>query len=191
MSNNISFKAEFIRPSVIKRCYQNKPAKDLTASFVELKPGDYADREALREISSLWGEGETFASSILYDFEDSVFWREINKKYYALTLQKQKLEQPNAKKILGVAQIIQGINRIKLNYLQADPQNNMHSANPKYRGIGTSILDALKAIFPNFDIVLNTAESAREFYKANGFKELSKTLDEMIFRHSKEADLPK
>lgn len=191
MRNNISFRAEFIKPETIKRCYQYKPAKDLAASFVELKTNSSADRSALRGVCSLWGEGETFASSILDNFEDSVFWRETNKKYYALTLQKQHLETPNAKKFLGIAEIIQGANRIKLKFLQADPANNMHSSNPKFRGIGTAILNALKAIFPNYDIILNTAESARDFYKFNGFEELGKSGDEMIFRHSKEADLPK
>lgn len=191
MSNNISFRAEFIKPETIKRCYQYKPSKDLTASFVELKSNSSADRSALRGVCSLWGEGETFASSILNHFEDGVFWKTTNKKYYALTMQRRQLETPAAKKILGVAEIIQGDNRIKLKFLQADPANNMHSSNPKFRGIGTAILNALKAIFPNYDIILNTAESAREFYKANGFEEIPKSLDGMIFRHSKEADLPK
>ena len=66
----------------------------------------------------------------------------------------------------------------------------MHSSNRKFTGIGTAILNALKTLFPKNDIVLQTAASARDFYKFNGFEELG-IENEMIFRHSKAEDLPK
>ena len=187
MSNNISFKAEFISPSIIKKA---STGKEIRTSFVEHKSKCSKDRIALNGVESQWGEGNTFATGILSDFEKSTYDYTPNKKYFALTLQNKQWNELIPKKILGLAEIIQGEGRIKLKYLQADPKHNMHSAKRKFTGIGTAILNTLKSLFPQHDIVLQTAESARDFYIANGFEEIGKE-NEMIFRHSKEADLPK
>lgn len=187
MNNNISFRANFINPGKIKK---TSTCKDIPASFVELKSKCYNDRMSLKGVVSLWGEGDTFAAGILDDLESSTYDYSTNKRYFALTLQRKQMDELIPKKILGLAEIIQGKGRIKLKYLQADPKHNMHSAKRKFTGIGTAILNTLKSLFPQHDIVLQTAESARDFYIANGFEEIGKE-NEMIFRHSKEADLPK
>lgn len=186
MNNNISFRANFINPGKIKK---TSTCKDIPASFVELKSKCYNDRMSLKGVVSLWGEGDTFAAGILDDLESSTYDYSTNKRYFALTLQRKQMDELIPKKILGLAEIIQGKGRIKIKYLQTDPQNNIHSSKRKFRGIGTAIIDSLKALFPQDEIILQTAESAREFYKFNGFEELGEY--EMIFRHSKEADLPK
>lgn len=186
MNNNISFRANFISPSQIK----TSACKEIRTSFVELKSKCFNDRNVLRDVESQWGEGQSFATEILRDLENSIFMFNPNKRYFALTMQNKQFDKLIPKKILGLAEIIQGNGRIKLKYLQADPKNNMHSSNRKFTGIGTAILNALKTLFPKNDIVLQTAASARDFYKFNGFEEWG-IENEMIFRHSKAEDLPK
>ncbi|MCM1003184.1 MAG: hypothetical protein NC408_02455 [Candidatus Gastranaerophilales bacterium] len=181
MTNQISFKAQFIRPATITKYSAVRDYKPMRASFIELKPKTTADRTALRGAESLWGEGDTFAAGIANDFEDEIFWTNTNKKYYALTLQKNHLDTPVATKILGLAEVLTGDNRIKLKYLQTDPQHKHNSPNQKFKGIGTAMLDAIKTIFPQADIVLEPAESAVDFYLENGFKRINNNTS-MIFK---------
>ncbi len=183
MNNNITFKAKFINPVSINRCSMRTTPKSVTASFVELSSSSKADRNALRSVNYEWGDRETFASVILSDFEGRIFGLDYkNAQYYALTLQKRDLDNPIAEKILGLAEIVTGEHGIKLKYLQADPQNNMHSSNAKYRGVGTAILDSIKTLFPNSDIEVQSTTSAESFYKFNGFKKFG-PINKYIFKH--------
>lgn len=190
MTNQISFKANFIKQSTIKKCRRELPNKEFFASFVELNPHSINDRKALRGAESIWGEGETFASNILHDFENEYLWQSTNKKYYALTHQRNQLDIPVANKILGLAEVITGNDRIKIKYLQTDPQNKHNSQLQKFKGIGTAILDSLKSIFPQGDIVLESTETAINFYKENGFEKINNG-NNMIFKRSTSTDLPK
>lgn len=192
MNNNISFKANFISSANIKQLYKTKSVQDKAVSFIELKAKSFKDRKALSAIDSLWGEGDTFASSIARDADDDIIFGGKNGRYFALTTQRKQLDEPVADKVLGVAEVRrEKENLIQLKYLQAHPDNTCFSYYKVYSGIGTAILNALKNLFPNDSILLNTVESARNFYKYNGFVELDKVSNVMMFKRSTLASLPK
>ncbi len=192
MNNNISFKAKFISPATIKRHYCTKSPQEKVVSFIEFNSRSLKDRKALSAVDALWGEGDTFASSIARDIDDDIIFSLKNGRYFALTTQRKQLDEPVADKVLGVAEVRrEKENLIQLKYLQAHPDNTCFSYYKVYSGIGTAILDALKSLFPNDDIILSSVESAKEFYKFNGFEELDKSSNVLKFKRSASTNLPK
>ncbi len=181
MINPISFKANYIKPSTIKCSSTNK---DITTSFVELDPLFYADRRAVTAVDYAWSNTETFAHHILCEMEGCL-WNTGAQRFFALTTQKRSFDKLIPNKILGLAEIIGGnLEQIKIKFLQVDPETNMQANNHKYTGVGRAILDAIKAIFPNQNIILESVNSERiiEFYERNGFQRIRKGGTNMIFR---------
>lgn len=191
MSNNISFKAQFISPATIKQLYQIKGMQDKAVSFVELEARNINDRKAMQAVDRLWGEGDTFVAGMVGDVDYETLWGGRIHRYFALTSQLRDFDKVVADKVLGMAEIVRNSdNLINLKYLQAHPDNLYYSFAKLYSGIGTAILNSIKLHFPTDDIILNTVESAREFYKMNGFKEFDKG-NILMFKHSATEDLPK
>ncbi len=194
MLNNInqtSFKAKFITPATIKELHYRKESQDKVVSLIELKAKSFKDRQALSNVDSLWGKGETFACNIAHDANEDNFIGG-NSQYFALTTQRRQFEEPVSDKILGIAEVLrEKDDLIQLKYLQTDPEHTHFSYYKIYSGIGTSILNAIKALFPEDSIILNTVDSARGFYKDNGFVELDKLSNVLMFKRTKSASWPK
>lgn len=191
MNNNISFKAKFISSATIKQAYHSKNLQDKFVSFIELKNTEGADRTAIKELEKNWGDRKGFVEQIAQHVEADYFWKNNDRRYFALTLQREQLDQPIADKILGIAEIEnKNKKNIGLTYLQVHPDNRFSSSDRTYYCVGTAMLNSLKKLFPQKNISLVTTEFARKFYRKNGFLSIGRG-SKMIFKHSTTRDLPK
>ena len=133
----ISFKANFISSAQINRISTNTPVK---ASFVELSPFCDEDIKSIQEISKNWEADRSFASNIKHNIQDCNWIGYSNcRRFFALTLQRDKFEKLDPDEVLGLTQIIEGgSDRIKIKYLQTDPINKYQASDREFSGIGTS-----------------------------------------------------
>lgn len=183
MNNNISFKANFIAPAMIKQHRFFRKFQDKEASFIELKNAESADRMALQELEKIWGDGKGFVEQMARHIRADYFWKYNKRRYFALTLQQEQFEKPITNKILGVAEVEnRNSNNIFLNYLQIHPDNRFSSCCRTYYKIGTAMINSLKDLFPQKNISLITTQFARKFYIKNGFKSVGKG-SKMIFKY--------
>ena len=171
--NNISFTANYISSPNILRKVNNKFVQQ-RVSFVEIDPYDIYDRQTVCSVAKSWvrGKCEGLASLILKNICDIPLNRRcnLNEKYFAITTQFDNFEKLEPNKILALAQItIQRRKQLYLDNLQVHPDNRSKSFNPEFKKIGTTMLDLLKKIFPQRNIVLDSVENAVPFYEKNGF----------------------
>ena len=164
----------------------NGSATIVPGAFVELDPKNNIDVNSISDVSANWG----FFDSLAYDVFDDM--ERINKnlirykedsKFYAMTLQQSNFEELEPEKVLGVTEVSKkDESTIKINYLQVDPSNTRNKASAKFKRLGTNFLNYIKTIYPNDDIYLRSTDSAKKFYKFNGFVKFKKNTNEYIFR---------
>ncbi|MCM1266099.1 MAG: GNAT family N-acetyltransferase [Candidatus Gastranaerophilales bacterium] len=167
----INFTANFINSTHITK-FENNKITPCKVSFVELDTNCNKDMDALEKIAIKWGN-DTYSALIyensLIDFSECDD-NSITNHTYVLTTQNSDFDKIDYKKILGAALFKETDNNNKLELLQTNPtyisKNNPKS---KYKGIGTSILDSLKALSEGKAIECFSAEDAITFYQNNGF----------------------
>ena len=186
--SRVSFKANYIGPMAFltKSSNANGSAAIVPGSFVELDPKNNIDVDSIADVSANWG----FFDSLAYDVFDDM--ERINKnlmrykedsKFYAMTLQQSNFEELEPEKVLGVTEVSKkDESTIKINYLQVDPSNTRNKASAKFKRLGTNFLNYIKNIYPNNDIYLRSTDSAKKFYKFNGFVKFKKNTNEYIYR---------
>ena len=109
-----------------------------------------------------------------------------NAKFYAVTSQKDNFKVLDANKVLAVAEVAKtDESTININYLQVDPMQLRGAETAEFRHIGTAILNAIKDLYPFQDIYLRSTNSAKRFYKSQGFEKLKRNSNEFIFRRMK------
>ena len=190
----ISFKASFVNTANIQQLQQDG-YKSCNAAFVEMHPNSKNDISTLKCISNTWGQ-EFYASSIynaaLGDsrLDDFVIEKPIARKFYALTSQKDSFEKLNPENVLGMVHINNYPNFNSIEFLQTNPEyiipakkesfmekclNKIFKTpkpevkQPKYKHIGSGILDSLKQTFSDKPMTLLSVPEAKNFYKKNGF----------------------
>ena len=184
--NKISFNGTFIHKRNIKQRIDNRyiPVK---SSFIELNPNDFNDLKTLSNIDKNWNS--EFSSTIYQSALSNKSLINTNKKYYALTIQKDNFQTLDYKKILGLAEFENKEDLNKIVLLQVNPKyinNNPHqkslfskiftkifrtknSTLPLYKNIGRGILDSFKEISDK-SLELFALNNTKDFYKKNGFK---------------------
>ncbi len=165
--NTLNFKANFINPVQIQKLDGNN-YKPVEASFTELNLQDKKDIFSLKEASQDWGE--CYATDMYICSRDEV--PDGNKKHiYALTTQKQNFEYLKPDNILGLVEFYEKPDKTnKIELLQVHPDNiAMQFGRPKYKRVGSAIIDSLKNLFPNNPIKLHSVSTAKGFYKKLGF----------------------
>ncbi|MBE7711077.1 MAG: hypothetical protein E7Z92_02940 [Cyanobacteria bacterium SIG31] len=172
----LTFKAQLIHPIKVQKLGIDKRYHDDQASFVELNPKDMHDKLCLNEVNRHWENATSLASDIAKDLnkdsEKEVC--EIDKRYFALTMQKDDFRNLDYKQILGVVNIIEIASTLNhLKFLQVEPSCNYGQKKRKFKDIGKGIIDSLKLLFPSRDITLEALDSSINFYKKNGFKVVS------------------
>lgn len=190
----ISFKANFIHLTNIQNL-NNDGYKPFNASFVEINPKNKNDISLLKCLSDTWGS-DSYAGSIysaaLGDskLDNLIIENPIDRKFFALTSQKNSYEKLDPKKVLGMVHINNYSNANSIEFLQVNPEyitplkkestveklfNKMFKITkatpkqPEYKHIGSGMLDSLKKLFPDKPITLLSVSTAIKFYKKNGF----------------------
>ena len=177
----INFKANYIQSILIKENINNKLI-DKPVGFVELSPQNKDDLYLMKNVSSSWQDGETFAENIYRDAYID-FWSPVkNKHYYAISEQTNLNEKLKASKILGLAEVQNKSEKLsEIILLQVNPKFNYGVINTKYKKIGTALLNGIKKLFPNHNFTLQSSLEAKKFYLKNGFEFIKNSCSKMIF----------
>lgn len=178
----INFRAKFHSIEYIQNLTPQNQWVRKAASFVELTPDSDRDVSSLRETAYLWNaefpERQVYYNTFATDMMRDIYFDKYTKMYrfFALTNQFQNFENLDSDKILGLVQIKEKSPKLnEIVYLQTEPQNMHGEARQKYKYIGSTIIDALRNLFPFRDIELNPIDSSYQFYKKYGFKDLPET----------------
>ena len=176
MTNNISFKAQFVKPVFINRVSGQGNYNKCLASFVKLNPRDINDVKNVELLSKEWGNKASYIKIISQNLFNEYKMQEdsAKNKIYALTTQITDLENLNPKDIQGVLEIMPTMfsqEDLYISYFEINPKN-IHS-NPEkiYSKIGTEILDTIKRLFPKKKLLIVAGNDSQKFYEKNGFKE--------------------
>jgi len=182
----ISFKSNFISPVNIQKKSKDDNYVGSSASLVEIDVTNDDDVFAVDDLPKLWGN-KNFVSEISKNIKQIYTYADYDTpiKAYAVTLQSSHFEKLKPNKILGIVQLdtrAEDIN--ELDYLQVNPKYAKtyckSSDTRSYKGIGSSLLDSIKNIYPSKKIHLTSAPSAVEFYKNNAFVQ-TKSNDDQDF----------
>lgn len=190
----ISFKANYISSANV---LQNKNLKSYPqqVSFVELNPHDNYDVVSANCANLVWGgksrKQEYFGDEICHALNvmnhSNISTRET--RFFAITSQLDNFQNLISEKILALTQVIKCNDKTRyIEYLQVAPQYSYNATMPKYRHVGTAMLDSLKKLFCEEDIELDAVADAVKFYLKNGFKDLGEsdlTERRMIFERIK------
>lgn len=178
----INFKANYISDAVIKRRTPDNTFKDYNVSFIEFNSANPRDVFAIKDVAGQWGCGETFARSIFNDIQEEYYAGKKSSQYFAITKQRKSFETLLPDEILALAELKNTYDKRKeLLFLQVNPEENMFAGEAVYKRIGTAILNSLKTLFNDKEIILKPVESAINFYKANQFVPLEFT-SKLIWR---------
>ena len=173
--NGISFKAKCINYTTIdKQISQNKYCKKNVA-FAKMNNNSYYDVKALKELSYLWDYDSNLIPAIYlyFSLEDGK-----NSEIYFLTSQTKNFKKIIPEKVLGIIQITNHPKYEYLNYIQTRPDCTAAKQNRPYKNIGQTMINLVKKITENKDIVLNSIKEAIEFYKKQGFKVIKNNIPE-------------
>ncbi len=173
MTNNISFKAQFIKPVYIKRVIDKDNSKCL-ASFVELNQANINDVKALELLNKEWGDKAKYLKNIYHSICNNFKTKteSPDSKIYAITTQISDLENLNPNVIEGVVEVIPAPNKdLFISYIQVNPKNTYKSEDRVYSKVGTEIIDTLKKLFPRKKLSTISGNNSQSFYEKNNFIE--------------------
>ena len=139
---NINFKAQKLNSTSIFQLKQNSAEYiKKPVSFIKFDLKSSSDLISLKKMNSLWPY--TFARSMYKSIQ-----RENNAEIYALTLQTDKFEKIECKKILGLAETIKiDDNSVHLEFLQTHPDYKHKEFSKQisfYKGIGSALINSIK-----------------------------------------------
>ena len=145
----INFKGSFIQSAVVSKresFNNNTEIKSIPVSFVELQNNSANDLETLNKDKS-------------------------NKfRFFVLTQQTSNFKTLEAEKILGITEVVtRDKNTKRIEYLQTSPEFININKNSKFQKIGTTMLNCIKKMFFDKNLVLHSVNNALEFYAKNGF----------------------
>ncbi len=167
---NISFKAQLIKPTYIKHYKTEKGVyTPKIISFIELDAKNKDDLLVIKELATNWGK-DNLVKDILKSL--SKRYQRDTTKVFALTEQRDFLEKPNSKQVLGIAMTDTFYqNACYLEYLQTNPLYMANKKMAKFKNIGSTMLKLLKNKFWDQEIRINALEESVGFYLKNCFKQ--------------------
>ena len=173
----ITFKADFIDNKYINK-YDNvtRTREPYKVQLVELNPVSANDLRTLNEITELWGGKKSFVSDIRDDFDlfFKTYNEEPNKRFLALTFQQNGFRNLVSDSVIALAEIVQRTYiKHQLNYIEVEPKYRHKNDSREYGNIGTTMLNAIKELLPNKDIIADIVSEEEEFYLKNGFERLN------------------
>lgn len=185
----LTFKANYISPATIVRI-NNSNYGFKQVSFVEIDPMYKNDRLSVNKAAVSWDRhgGEGFAYDICEALNQIYCSGQNNddKRFFAITTQRNDFERLAYDDILALAQVTTPeeseyhSNSKYIDFLQIDPEYQKSNVYRTFKGVGTAMLNSIKKLYNDKNILLDSVESAIEFYTKNGFKEIESL--KMIFR---------
>lgn len=177
--NRATFKANFVNKSLVGKVIDNNCHNytDRYVSFVKIDPFNARDIDALKSASDYW-ISDRFSKNIYYAAcalkNSSKFYR--GHEVYALTSQPSDFEKLDSEKILGLVHIAPFYDTpLFIEHLQVNPEYLPRysmftkTKEPEYKGIGTSIINALKQMSNKISCFPSSEKSVKDFYIKNGF----------------------
>ena len=173
---NTNFKAKFIKTEPILKLSDNAAEynkHDISIAKIEIDKAE--DIQALQDSAKSWGVKAYFSQDIadsaayMHGLKEKI-GKDLGINFYIATLQKDSFDKLRSDEILGMAET----NRIEpkhlgIKSLQVSPSVMHAKVNTEYKGIGRSIIRALKAQKENKIISLVSMYSAANFYEKMGF----------------------
>ncbi len=186
MISSVNFKARFIHNTTINE-YRAGKYEPIKANFVEIDPLNFNDRKAISILVGTWGDDLVNLRAIRSNIEGlATIKKDIKLYIYALTLQQDNFQKVDFNKILGLVQIDKSNQPMSIDYLQVNPvykkQTNEMLKQRKYKYIGKAIMNSVIQNFPKEEIWISSTDSAKNFYKKFGFKEILNRPNTMIRR---------
>lgn len=179
----ITFGAGYIAPAKIDRLAKNKELIPNNAAFVEMKPESMRDNITLNIAASLLPKRKRFARAIWENFVMTYNGKlkDAKVKYFAITKEQSNYKFVKPNNVLGMAEVsfypLVG-NTVYVNYIQVF-KNFIRN---KFDHVGTSIIDNIKQLYPDKDIILNAIPSTVPFYEKNDFVKDENQPDERSVR---------
>ena len=169
----INFKGSFIQSAVVSKresFNNNTEIKSIPVSFVELQKNYANDLATLNNLKT-WNRPNSFILDILHDFQFTLNKDKSNKfRFFVLTQQTSNFKTLEAEKILGITEVVtRDKNTKRIEYLQTSPEFININKNSKFQKIGTTMLNCIKKMFFDKNLVLHSVNNALEFYAKNGF----------------------
>jgi hypothetical protein len=178
MSNNISFRANFLKHARIrKQDIMADVYKPHQVSVVELDRNNDDDLECLYNLSKKWEGKRVCAPQIYQEATKTYEYANAEKEHFiGITNQKEGYKKLNPDEMLGVAVFIEtNTKENELTWLQVNPKTKFSvKENREYKKVGSGIIRYLKKAYPEKPIIVYPTEEAEKFYKKNGFKEKDK-----------------
>ncbi len=178
----INFKANYINSTTVQKKDFNNQYKDYKVAFVEFSPHEAKDVLALRDTAREWKDGDQFAKEIYRDIQEEYYakdyYQDSKYRFFGITRQLDGLENPISDLILGIAEVGKKSDiRDELYYFQVDPSNNMFSEEKMFKGIGSAVLNSIKNLYAQSEIILKPVsdDAVVSFYKKHNFKPLEFT----------------
>ena len=186
--HSINFGAQSISTPKIKHYdEENRDYHDAFVSFVELNPKDKNDVDSVVDAVKYW-RNDLYGHNIVSAMKQLAHNKEQNpsEKIYAVVIQKDLLSKLNPEKIAALAQVYETKKRVRLVYLQVNP--DYIYSNSEYKRIGSGMLNSLKTQYHDRSIILVPAASAVDFYKKQGFVDCNDGANRMIWNKKAEDD---
>ena len=169
----ITFKAQYIQPTTIKRRGLDGNFHDYKASIVELNADSENDLLALNKANCEWGNCKTILCDItrIFNFLNNKTRESQAERFFALTKQKENFEKLNEKDLLGVLQTRRNKDQtLEIENFQVAPDTNYNAVVRNYKNIGKSLIECIKEVFKNEkEILLEAEKSSIPFYEKQGF----------------------
>jgi len=176
--SQISFKANFVKPVIVKKKDDNHNYANTKVSLVEIDVDNKGDMYALKELPQNWGP-DNFSSDIYNNAKKRHMTGDVDSDVhtYAVTSQNHNFQTLNSDKILGVAELIDVDSKNnKLNLLQVNPdysKSYVYSKdNRKYKNVGSSMLNSLINLAPDKNLNVRTTQWVEDFYKKHDFEKV-------------------
>ena len=168
----ISFKANYIGQTTVKKIINNNTFKDAKVSVVEFNTESEKDKAVLSSIHEHWGPADIYSTDIFYSYIDKIIHPERNnsRRFFALTQQSKNFENINRDDILGLMQVSKTIkDENRIDYIQTNPEYMPQYYFRNFKNIGSALLKYAKNIFPTGDIILYSVPTTQAFYEKFGY----------------------
>ena len=167
----ITFQARYINTAEIlkkdtRNCYN--PCK---TAFIEFNPKEFNDVTSIIDAVSDWNSQPNFAECIaesaelVFRMQDE--FPDLNRRFFAITKQKDGFDKIKPANILGVLQLSKFSDKCNIiDFVQVS-----HGGEDLFKHVGSSILQRVRELFPDKKTILFPAtKELIPFYQKNGFK---------------------
>jgi len=184
-SQRQNFQASWIKNVKIGELVPNtKMYSPCDVSLVKINPHDKFDLQALDDIANFW-EYDKFSVNI-YNHADVIYKgkEEPNYRIFAITKQSDNFNKLISDDILGIADLdILSTSDAKIVHIQVEPEL-VYSLNPKFKGVGSAIIESFKEIFSKIYLKSSLDLSVRNFYKKHKFQNYTNYKTEFVWQKS-------